>query len=211
MFSLTFTRSGGVTFAKTLQSVETLADVPKQWREHARRGLVDYDAVSVRLHFGGASGARNVYSDSEGLFVLQAGARVRVPGGVAATFGAFELWRATDQGEAKPRRRGRPMPETLAACDVESVLQWPLGSVKTSGASGENWTDCLIVFVDAIRVGGAHNSRRVRYDGVFYVMHNGRRVQIGGALALHVLDVASHVYGVDAESDKMHNKTLKGY
>lgn len=211
MFSLTFTRSDGVTFAKTLQSVETLADVPKQWREHARRGLVDYDAVSVRLHFGGASGVRNVYSDSEGLFVLQAGARVRVPSDVAATFGGFEIWRAADQGRAEPRRRGRPMPETLDACDVESVLQWPLGSVKTGSASGENWTDCLIAFVDAIRVGGAYNSRRVRYDGAFYIVHNGRRVGIGGALVFDVLDVAAHVYGVDAESDKIHNKTLKGY
>lgn len=32
-----------------------------------------------------------------------------------------------------------------------------------------------------------------------------------GALVFDVLGVASHVYGIDAESDKKHNKRLKGY
>lgn len=211
MFALTFTRQDGTTFTKSLQSVETLADVPKQWREHARRGLVDYDAVSVRLQFGGASGARNVYSDSNGLFVLQAGERVRLPGGVVATFGTFETWRRGAQGVAKPRRRGRPMPDAIGAGDVASVLQWPLGSIKTKSADGEGWTDCLLVFVDDIRTGGAHNSRRVRYDGRFYITYNNVKRYVTGALVWQVLDVASHVYGIDEESDKMHNKVLKGY
>ena len=103
------------------------------------------------------------------------------------------------------------MPETLDVQHVISADLWPLGAVTTRRAAGENWTDCLIELVPEIRLGGRHNSRRVRYDGRFYITHNGRRVQIGGALVFDVLNVASHVYGIDAESDKMHNKRLKGY
>jgi hypothetical protein len=117
----------------------------------------------------------------------------------------------------KPKRTRRkrsdtqPMPETLHSAHVADVLQWPLGAIKTAQADGENWTDCVLILIDSIRLGGRYNSRRVRYDGAFYIMHNGRRVGIGGALALRVLDVASHVYGVDKQSDKIHNTTLKGY
>ncbi len=77
--------------------------------------------------------------------------------------------------------------------------------------SGECWTDCVVAIDEAIRLGGKYNTRRVRYDGAFYVTHNGKRVGMDGALSRAVLDVASHVYGVCKDDDVAHNKMLKGY
>lgn len=214
MFALHFTHVNGSTLTKSLQSVETLAAPPAKWRNDARRGHLDYDCTNRRLMFGGASGVRNVYRDSDGLFILQARERVRLPIEVVGMLGAFAVWGAEAQGTAETRRSRADclkMPEMVTDAVVVDVLQWPLGAVMTRKAAGENWTDCLIELVDEIRLGGRHNSRRVRYDGSFYIMHNGRRVEIGGELALRVLDVASHVYGQDAESDKLHNVSLKGY
>lgn len=117
----------------------------------------------------------------------------------------------------KPKRRRVSrlytwrMPMTLSDVHVIDVYQWPLGSVMSGKASGENWTDCVIDLAPEIRLGGQYNTRRVRYDGAFYIVYNTRRVQIGGEVALRVLDVAQHVYGVDADSDAAHNKMLKGY
>lgn len=105
----------------------------------------------------------------------------------------------------------RPMPERLALCHVASVSQWPLGKVKTATAAGERWTDCVLVLDDAIRLGGKYNSRRVRYDGRFYITYRSRRVYLVGELAWQVWDVVQHVYGIDKDSDAEHNKLLKGY
>lgn len=103
------------------------------------------------------------------------------------------------------------MPRVLDAQHVLSVDVWPLGSVMTRKAAGERWTDVLVQLIEPIRLGGRHNTRRVRYDGRFYIMHNGRRVYLVGALAWQVYEACGHVYGLDAESDVLHNKTLKGY
>lgn len=103
------------------------------------------------------------------------------------------------------------MPEVLTLAEVTAIHKWPLGSVKTKAAAGENWTDCLIELEPRIRLGGRYNTRRVRYDGRFYVVHNHRRVYLAGALALDVLEVAAHVYGRDAANDIFYNKVIKGY
>lgn len=117
----------------------------------------------------------------------------------------------------KPKRTRRKqrdtiaMPDTLQRHHVESVLQWPLGAIKTATSAGQGWTDCVLILVEQIRLGGKYNSRRVRYDGAFYITHNGRNVRLAGMLQLDVFDVVSHVYGACKESDKIHNKALKGY
>jgi len=112
----------------------------------------------------------------------------------------------------RKRSTTRKMPAVLTLADIVEVHTWPLGAVKTAMATGENWTDCLVFFDDAIRVGGKFNSRRVRCDGGrFYITYNGGVHRIGGALVYEVLECASHVYGVCKESDKEWNKTLKGY
>jgi hypothetical protein len=113
------------------------------------------------------------------------------------------------------KRRSRiqcePMPEVLSLHHVQGVYSWPLGNAMTAKARGTGWTDCLLVFVDTIRLGGAVASRRVRYDGRLYVTHGARRVYLDGSLTAAALEFVTHVYGIDAESDKMHNLTLKGY
>lgn len=103
------------------------------------------------------------------------------------------------------------MPKVLTMAEVTDVMPWPLGSVKTAMAVGENWTDCVLQIDDAIRLGGKYNTRRVRYDGRFYITHNGRRVYIVGMLQLDVFEAVTHVYGINKDDDKKHNKTLKGY
>lgn len=114
-----------------------------------------------------------------------------------------------------PYRRSRKlciaMPEVLTSQFVTDIYQWPLGNVMTAKAAGENWTDCLVMIRDDVRLGGRYNCRRVRYDGVFYVMHNGRRVPLSVELSGRVHSVACHVYGTDSDADKAHNRTLKGY
>jgi hypothetical protein len=115
----------------------------------------------------------------------------------------------------KPTRRKRSTTRKLPGCiglaDVTAIMSWPLGKVKTNMCAGEGWTDCVIELDAAYRLGGKYNTRRVRYDGVFYVTVNRRRVAMDGALQRAVLDVASHVYGVSREEDVAHNKVLKGY
>lgn len=114
-----------------------------------------------------------------------------------------------------PKRRSRfdcqPMPAVLGLDHVAGVYSWPLGAVMTSKAGGQGWTDCLVVLVDSIRLGGKVPSRRVRYDGRLYVTHGARRVYLDGGLTATALEYVTHVYGIDAESDKTHNATLKGY
>lgn len=103
------------------------------------------------------------------------------------------------------------MPWQLGVQHVESVYSWPLGRIMARRAAGEGWTDCLVILCEAIRLGGSHNSRRVRYDGRLYITHNGRNVYLDGELTALALDHVSHVYGLCDESDKLHNLTLKGY
>jgi hypothetical protein len=103
------------------------------------------------------------------------------------------------------------MPDVLRVGDVAELHQWPLGQVMTRKAAGENWTDVLAVLVDEIRLGGRYNSRRVRYDGVFYIVHNGQRVQFDANLTDLADNIMKHVYGVCAASDARHNTRLKGY
>ena len=90
-------------------------------------------------------------------------------------------------------------------------MSWPLGQVKTNMCAGEGWTDCVLQIEDAIRLGGKYNARRVRYDGRFYITHNGRRVYIVGMLQLDVFECVGHIYGLDRQNDVMRNKMLKGY
>jgi hypothetical protein len=111
----------------------------------------------------------------------------------------------------RKRRECRALPSILTARDVETASRWPLGKIKTATAKGEGWTDCLLHIVPEIRLGGRFNSRRVRYDGAFYIVVNGRRVPLDADVSASVLDVASHVYGVRKEDDNVHNKILKGY
>ena len=103
------------------------------------------------------------------------------------------------------------MPYALDVHDAEAIEVWPLGKVMTAKASGQGWTDVLLILDDAIRLGGKHNSRRVRYNGRFYITHNKRRVYLCAELAHRVLEMAAHVYGIDSEQDALHNATLKGY
>ena len=105
----------------------------------------------------------------------------------------------------------RKMPHVLTLADVTSIMRWPLGKVKTNMSEGEGWTDCIIELEDRIRLGGRYNTRRVRYDGRFYITYNKRRVYIVGGLQLSVFECASHVYGLDYETDVAYNKLLKGY
>lgn len=103
------------------------------------------------------------------------------------------------------------MPDTLHTWHVCHIMQWPLGKVMTAKAAGENWTDVLIELIEPIRLGGRHNTRRVRYDGRFYITYNKRVVVCVAPLALDILDEVGHVYGRDAASDAAHNVKLKGY
>lgn len=99
-------------------------------------------------------------------------------------------------------RNAHKMPGVLtgAAGEIESVLHWPLtdGQLRQMNRTGQldGATDCLLAF-DRIKAGGKYNTRRVRYDGRFYVEY-GRsargRVYIAGALSWHVLDVVTRVY-----------------
>lgn len=113
----------------------------------------------------------------------------------------------------RSRTSCRQMPALLTCDDVASLEQWPLGSVKTDQAAGSGWTDCLLFLVDTIRIGG-RGARRVRYDGRLYISYSripGGRVYLDGALTATALEYVTHVYGIDAAADKMHNATLKGY
>jgi len=111
----------------------------------------------------------------------------------------------------RKRSTTRAMPETLTLADVEAVMSWPLGQVKTNMCEGEGWTDCIIELEGQIRLGGKYNTRRVRYDGRFYITHNKRSVYIVGMLQLDVFECVGHVYGLDRIQDVAHNKSLKGY
>lgn len=197
---------------RNVAEIELLAEPPRHWVEDVRAGRCEWNLTDCMLHLD--KGKRRVYWDGAP-FVVHGSGKLRLEGDLleAVKTAMTQVWRAMDIPPRKRRSRADtlPMPDLLGVQHVKSVDPWPLGEVMTRKAEGENWTDCLIELIDQIRLGGKHNSRRVRYDGAFYIMHNGRRVQIGGELALHVLDVASHVYGLDAESDKLHNVSLKGY
>lgn len=122
-----------------------------------------------------------------------------------------------------PKRRPRadclPMPAQLTLAHVSGVYSWPLGATMTRKAAGTGWTDCLVVLVDGIRLGGKYGSRRVRYDGRLYITapvraaggRSVQRVYLDAEVTALALDCVSHVYGFDAESDVLHNFTLKGY
>jgi hypothetical protein len=103
------------------------------------------------------------------------------------------------------------MPWVLGLDNVEGVYPWPVGNVMMKKCVGRGWCDALVFFVEAIRAGGKSNCRRVRYDGRFYIVHKERHVYFDGGLSAETLSHVSHVYGIDAESDKIHNRTLKGY
>jgi hypothetical protein len=81
----------------------------------------------------------------------------------------------------------------------------------TNKAAGQGWCDVVIELVEPIRLGGTYNTRRVRYDGRFYITYNGRNVYLGGALVFDVFDAVTHVYGDDIDEDREHNRVLKGY
>lgn len=213
MMALTILKRHG-TQKLWLRNVEETNGAPDGWTRDVRQGRVDYDCTNRVLDFGGVMWRRVVYSDQYGPFIVNRGTKVRLPDKVRDALGAYEIYPAKGVDRAAKRRARAdctPMPDAIGQEHVESVLQWPLGSVKTNTIDGEGWTDCLLVFVDDIRTGGAHNSRRVRYDGRFYITYNNVKRYVTGALVFDVLDVASHVYGIDAESDVLHNRALKGY
>ena len=191
--------------------LELMAEPPSSWQSDVRAGRHAWDLTDCLLRLDGGK-ARRVYWDGAP-FVVHNGGKLQLGGALLDAFKAetLQLWRAVDVPPRKRRAPGVTMPETVTSDIVTGVMSWPLGNVKTHTSAGEGWTDCLIVFVEAIRTGGKYNSRRVRYDGRFYIMYNNVKRYVTGALVFDVLDVASHVYGIDAESDKMHNKTLKGY
>lgn len=111
----------------------------------------------------------------------------------------------------RKRSETRKMPEVLMLADTVAVMSWPLGQIKTNMCEGEGWTDCVVELEGRIRLGGKYNTRRVRYDGRFYITHNKRRVYIAGMLQLDVFECVQHVYGVNRAEDVAHNKMLKGY
>lgn len=188
----------------------TMAEPPSHYCTDVRAGRVVYDLTNCGLVLD--RGRRRVYWDGKP-FVLFGGGKVYLEGDVLLWFEAKHTvtWRVADMPERSQVPSGYVLGDTIAAGDVLDVYLWPLGNVTTASAEGENWTDCLVVFVEAIRVGGAHNSKRVRYDGRFYVMHKKTKRYIVGELALEVLETATHVYGVDKENDRERNKELKGY
>lgn len=197
---------------RTIVNVDTLAAAPSQYWSLVRNGQFSDDLWDCALVFEDGK-RRYVYFDGEPYIMARGGAPVRMEGELLELVEIVHgvTWRA---GDAPPRKRRAPgvrMPETITCDVVTDVMQWPLGNVKTHTSVGEGWTDCLIVFVEAIRTGGKYNSRRVRYDGRFYITYNNVKRYVTGALVFDVLGVASHVYGIDAESDKAHNKSLKGY
>lgn len=197
---------------RTIVNIDTLAEPPSQYWSLVRNGRFAHDLWDCALVFEDGK-RRYVYFDGEPYIMARGGTPVRLDGDLLELVETLHgvTWRAADVPPRKRRAPGVRMPEIVTSDVVTGVMSWPLGNVKTHTSAGEGWTDCLLMFVDEIRLGGKYNSRRVRYDGAFYIMHNGRRVGIGGALVFDVLDVASHVYGIDAESDKIHNKRLKGY
>lgn len=111
----------------------------------------------------------------------------------------------------RKRSETRKMPSVLTLADVVEVYSWPLGQVKTNMCAGEGWTDCVIELEGRIRLGGKYNTRRVRYDGRFFISWKGGKVYLAGMLALEVFECVGHVYGVNRGEDVAHNKKLKGY
>lgn len=213
MPKLTLPTTSGKGVTLDLERVEPLADMPITWVRGVHSGAVDYACAKVRLQFSNSI-PRNVYKDDAGLFVRGGGKRNRLPEWLVDQIGGVEFWTVADVPPKAARRKRdttRKMPNVIMLTDVVDVMQWPLGNVKTNMAAGEGWTDCIVALDDMIRLGGKHNTRRVRYDGRFYITHNGRRVYFADCVQLWVLDVAGHVYGVDRDSDVEHNKVLKGY
>lgn len=195
---------------RKVTELELMAEPPSAWISDVRAERCAWDLTDCLLRLD--KGARRVYWDGAP-FVVHNGGKLRLGGALLDAFEAatLQLWRVADVPPRKRRAPGMRMPDIVTSDIVTGVMSWPLGSIKTKSADGEGWTDCLLMFVDAMRLGGKYNSRRVRYDGQFYITYNNVKRYVTGALVFDVLDVASHVYGVDAESDKMHNKVLKGY
>ena len=111
----------------------------------------------------------------------------------------------------RSRKDCKKLGDTLSTPDVVAVYEWPLGNTMLRKAEGEGWTDCIIELADCYRLGGRHNTRRVRYDGEFFITVNNRRIEFSYANVMRVFDVACHVYGLDDAADARHNTTLKGY
>lgn len=190
--------------------VITMAKPPSLWLRAVRRGVVDHtECTDCSLWIRGAW--CRVYKDGDVLYVVRRGVRRDLVGDALAACVVGRTWHCDDVGKARKRARvglGKLGGVRRGDC---AVYVWPLGSAKTRVAAGERWTDCLAVFSDQYALGGKHNTRRVRYDGLFYVVVKGVRHNIVGELQFDVLECASHVYGVCKESDIEHNKKLKGY
>jgi len=213
MLKLTLPTQSGKPLTFTLHNVQELTDIPSAWLDGAKSGKFDYECLRIKLCFVGGN-ERLVFKDQDGLFVRGAGRRNRLPKVWRDKLGGVGGWTLADLPPKATRRKRsetRKMPETLTRDCVDDLHQWPLGSVMTNTAKGEGWTDCVLILEDKIRLGGRYNSRRVRYDGRFYITHNGRRVYIVGMLQLDVFECVSHVYGLDRQNDIAHNKLLKGY
>ena len=107
-----------------------------------------------------------------------------------------------------------PMPDVLTGSggQIKSVLHWPLSKAQAKRAwrGSPVYTDAcdVIIHFDKIRAGGAHNARRVRYDGFRYYVRYGtlddgtpNKVTIDGDLLARVLRVVTCVYGVRGRKD----------
>ena len=213
MLKLTLPRTSGKAVTHTLHRVHVLSDMPSSWLSGARSGAIDYDCLRAKLCFDNGH-ERLVFRDCDGLFVRAGGGRVRLPKVWRDKLGGVGVWTVADVPPKQKRRKRsetRKLPDVLSADCVDAVYPWPLGSVMTRRADGEGWTDCILILEDRIRLGGRYNSKRVRYDGRFYITHRGRRVYLAGELAWRAWDTVTHVYGFDSDADAKHNKTLKGY
>lgn len=215
MRKLTFPTSSKQDITLTLSKVEPLAEMPVTWVKEVRAGREVCNVAKVRLCFEEGR-SRNVYCDSEGLFMRGGGARVRLPKWLLRELGNVEFWGVSDvppkeKLQRRKRSETRKMPNEIDAGCVVDMYSWPLGAVMTNKAAGEGWTDCLLILEERIRVGGRHNSRRVRYDGRFYITYNNVKRYLSGSLVLEVFECVGHVYGVNRDEDVAHNKKLKGY
>lgn len=85
--------------------------------------------------------------------------------------------------------------------EVRAVYVWPLSArqvAKLKVGEGLSGACDVIVAFDRICAGGKHNTRRVRYDGRFYIEYHrarGGRVYLGGWVAARVAELATEFYG----------------
>lgn len=93
---------------------------------------------------------------------------------------------------------------------VDKIYKWPLGNRVINTDKSNGMTDCVLYLVDAVRLGGRYNCRRVRYDGDFYIRHHGlNHYLVGFELVERVFNVVDWVYHVESRVyGKMHSERI---